>query len=68
MESPAPLNPYGMKGAGESGATGSPAAAAGAIADALGVKITDDGPFSPARIIAQLSAAERPWSGPGSLV
>jgi len=53
MESPTYLNPYGMKGAGEGGATGSPAAVVNAIADALsplGVRLNDDGPYSPAKV------------------
>jgi carbon-monoxide dehydrogenase large subunit len=36
VESPSPLNPLGAKGAGEGGATGSVAAIANAVADALG--------------------------------
>jgi aerobic carbon-monoxide dehydrogenase large subunit len=36
VESPSPLNPLGAKGAGEGGATGSLAAIANAVADALG--------------------------------
>lgn len=50
MESPSPLNPFGMKGAGEGGTTGSVGAIASAIADALaplGIKVTGDGPFTP---------------------
>jgi len=43
MESPSPLNPLGVKGAGEGGTIPAAAAIAGAIDDALrpfGVKIT----------------------------
>lgn len=61
LESPTPLNPYGMKGAGEGGATGSPAAVVNAIADALaplGIKLTDDGPYSPSRIRALIREHE----------
>jgi carbon-monoxide dehydrogenase large subunit len=42
METPTPLNPMGMKGAGEGGAVGSPAALVNAIEDAvagLGVRL-----------------------------
>lgn len=35
LESPSPLTPLGVKGAGEAGATGPPAAIANAVADAL---------------------------------
>jgi carbon-monoxide dehydrogenase large subunit len=37
---PSPLNPLGVKGAGEGGALPAPAAIANAVADALGVNIT----------------------------
>ena len=50
-----------MKGAGEGGAVGSPGAIANAIADALsplGVRVTDDGPFSPSRILTMIKAAQ----------
>src|SRR5262245_47826921 len=54
MISPSPLNPFGMKGAGEGGTTGSVGAIAGAVADALtplGIEITGDGPFSPPAVL-----------------
>ena len=54
-ESPTPLNPYGMKGAGEGGATGAPGALVNALADALapfGVHLTSDGPWTPDRVLA----------------
>ena len=35
LESPSPVTPLGIKGAGEAGATGPPAAIANAVADAL---------------------------------
>jgi aerobic carbon-monoxide dehydrogenase large subunit len=38
---PSPLNPLGVKGAGEGGALPAPAAIANAVADALGVSITE---------------------------
>ena len=50
LETPSPLNPLGMKGAGEGGLTGTPAAVVNAIADALrphGVVLTGSGPFTP---------------------
>ena len=54
-ESPTPLNPYGMKGAGEGGATGAPGALVNALQDALapfGVRLTSDGPWTPERVLA----------------
>jgi aerobic carbon-monoxide dehydrogenase large subunit len=54
LETPTPLNPYGMKGAGEGGAVGAPGCIVNAIADALaplGVHLTDDGPYSPAKVL-----------------
>jgi aerobic carbon-monoxide dehydrogenase large subunit len=45
VESPSPLNPLGAKGAGEGGATGSLAALANAVADALGGRRVDP-PFT----------------------
>ena len=53
-ETPTPLNPLGVKGAGEGGTAGSGAAIANAVADALrpwGVEVTDL-PLSPDRIFA----------------
>jgi carbon-monoxide dehydrogenase large subunit len=62
METPSPHNPNGMKGAGEGGLTGAPAALANAIEDALrpfGVRINDDGPFTPTKILALLKEARK---------
>lgn len=62
LETPTPLNPYGMKGAGEGGAVGAPGAIVNAIADALrplGVHLTDDGPYSPAKVLG-LTRGNRP--------
>jgi carbon-monoxide dehydrogenase large subunit len=62
MESPSPLNPFGMKGAGEGGTTGSVAAIAGAIADALaplGVRVNSDGPFTPPAILRLIKSGAR---------
>ncbi len=63
MASPSPLNPFGMKGAGEGGTTGSVAAIAGAVADALaplGVRVTGDGPFTPPNVLRLIRSAPRP--------
>ncbi|WP_375455756.1 xanthine dehydrogenase family protein molybdopterin-binding subunit [uncultured Methylobacterium sp.] len=63
MSSPSPLNPFGMKGAGEGGTTGSVAAIAGAVADALsplGVRVTGDGPFTPPNVLRLIQSAPRP--------
>jgi aerobic carbon-monoxide dehydrogenase large subunit len=51
IETPSPLNPLGMKGAGEAGCSGAAAAIVNAIADALGPTIAlpgGSGPFTPA--------------------
>jgi aerobic carbon-monoxide dehydrogenase large subunit len=60
METPSPLNPFGMKGAGEGGTTGAVAAIASAVADALaplGVRVTSDGPFTPPNILKLIKSA-----------
>jgi carbon-monoxide dehydrogenase large subunit len=54
LETPSPLNPLGMKGAGESGFTGAAAAIVNAIADALapaGIEPEGSGPFTPACVL-----------------
>mgnify|MGYP000265348573 CR=1 FL=1 len=59
-ETPTPLNPLGVKGAGEGGTAGAGAAIANAVADALrpfGAEVCDL-PLTPARILAALRAAE----------
>jgi carbon-monoxide dehydrogenase large subunit len=59
LETPSPLNPLGMKGAGEAGCTGAAAAIVNAVADALtpfGVA-PGCGPFSPDHVLELLSAA-----------
>jgi len=56
MESPSPLNPLGVKGAGEGGTIGAPAAIASAVEHALSslnVSIRDL-PITPARLHAQI--------------
>jgi carbon-monoxide dehydrogenase large subunit len=58
MESPTPLNPLGVKGAGESGTIPAAAAIISAIEDALapfGVKITET-PLTPDRIVSLVAA------------
>jgi carbon-monoxide dehydrogenase large subunit len=50
IETPSPLNPLGMKGAGEAGCSGAVAAISNAIANALGPQTTvpnGSGPFTP---------------------
>jgi CO/xanthine dehydrogenase Mo-binding subunit len=61
METPTPLNPLGMKGAGEGGAVGSPAALANAVEDAvagLGVRVRAT-PVTPNGLFTQITAARR---------
>ena len=61
IETPTPLNPAGVKGAGESGTIPSPAALAAAVEDALsplGVRITSL-PLNPERIRALVVQARR---------
>jgi carbon-monoxide dehydrogenase large subunit len=58
-ETPSPLNPLGVKGAGEGGTIASIAAILGAIEDALrpfGVSI-DEAPIHPQRLVKMLGAA-----------
>ena len=59
VETPNPLNPIGVKGAGEGGTIPAPAAIVAAIEDALspfGVRFADM-PLTPERIVAALRAA-----------
>ena len=61
METPSPFSEFGMKGVGESGAIGPPAAIANAVNDALrplGAKIYET-PMTPARIRAAIRKAEK---------
>jgi carbon-monoxide dehydrogenase large subunit len=61
IETPSPLNPLGMKGAGEAGCTGAAAAIVNAIADALspfGATTAGSGPYSPAHVRALLRVRE----------
>lgn len=60
VETPSPVNPLGLKGAGEGGFTGAPAALVGAIEDALRdfrVFLHDDGPYTPSRVLALIRDA-----------
>jgi carbon-monoxide dehydrogenase large subunit len=62
LESPSPLNPLGVKGAGECGAIPVPAAICAAVEDALaplGVRFAE-APLTPARICAAIAAAPSP--------
>ena len=59
IETPNPLNPLGVKGAGEGGTIPAPAAIIAAIEDALspfGVRFAE-APLTPARIVEQLQQA-----------
>ena len=49
VESPSPLNPLGLKGIGEGGTIGAPAAVANAVADALGGRHIDP-PFTAEKV------------------
>ena len=61
IESPSPRNPLGVKGLGEGGAIGPPAAIANAVEDALrayGV-VVRRGPLAPPRVRELIATAER---------
>jgi carbon-monoxide dehydrogenase large subunit len=61
MQTPTPLNPMGMKGAGEGGAVGSPAALDNAVEDAvahLGVRVMSS-PVTPNGLYDLIAAARR---------
>jgi carbon-monoxide dehydrogenase large subunit len=65
---PSPLNPLGVKGAGENAIIAVPACINNAVTDALGVA-ADETPLSPAKVHALLDAAPRSLEGaPGRLV
>ena len=57
VETPSPLNPLGLKGAGEAGVMPPAAVIVGAIEDALGFQIYES-PLSPSRLF-ELAQAER---------
>ncbi len=58
MRTPSPLNPLGVKGIGETGTTGMPAAMASAVTDALAPFGTRhlDPPYTPERLHAAMTA------------
>ena len=59
IETPSPIHPLGIKGLGEGGTVGAPAAIANAVADALaplGVEVTDL-PLTPNRLFELLRTA-----------
>jgi len=56
VETPSPLNPLGLKGAGEAGIMPPPAVIAGAIEEALGVEISE-APLSPNRLFELMREA-----------
>jgi aerobic carbon-monoxide dehydrogenase large subunit len=56
IEHPTPTNPLGIKGVGEAGMTGTPAAVANAVADALGVDVAEL-PLTPPAVRALLRSA-----------
>jgi carbon-monoxide dehydrogenase large subunit len=65
LDAPSPLNPLGVKGLGEGGAIGPPAAIAGAVEDALldlGV-IVREGPLGPDRVRALIREAQQAGQG-----
>ena len=60
-DAPSPLNPLGLKGAGEGGCTGAGAALANAVADALaplGARV-DRLPLSPDAVLGMIREARR---------
>ena len=58
LETPSPLNPLGIKGAGEAGVIPGSAAIASAIEDALGMTVSRM-PLSPARLHALRTSSAR---------
>src|SRR5262249_44948042 len=62
LYTPSPLNPLGVKGLGEGGAIGPPAAIANAVEDALGVAINAT-PITPSRLAALV---QRPCYAPSA--
>jgi carbon-monoxide dehydrogenase large subunit len=67
METPSPYTEFGIKGLGEGGAVGPPAAIVCAVNDALrplGVEVHDL-PLTPARILAAIKSAAQPRSREG---
>jgi carbon-monoxide dehydrogenase large subunit len=56
---PSPLNPLGVKGAGEGGTLPAPAAIANAVADALGIHVTEM-PLTRERLWRRIRATDVP--------
>ncbi len=60
METPSPVTEGGLKGVGESGTIGAPAAIASAVVDALGIECAELRlPLTPERVVALLAAEQR---------
>jgi carbon-monoxide dehydrogenase large subunit len=59
VETPSPLNPLGVKGAGEGGTLPAPAAIANAIADALRAREVREMPLTRERVWLRASAPSR---------
>jgi carbon-monoxide dehydrogenase large subunit len=66
METPSPYTEFGLKGIGEGGAVGPPAAIVSAVNDALSKLGADvhDLPLTPARILTAIDAAAASGGGP----
>jgi carbon-monoxide dehydrogenase large subunit len=65
LDTPSPLNPLGVKGLGEGGAIGPPAAIANAVEDALldlGV-VVREGPLGPSRVRELIREAQKAGQG-----
>ncbi len=58
MATPTPHNPDGMKGGGEGGAIGAPAAIANAVADAIYPGRVTETPITPDRIFRAMTEAK----------
>jgi carbon-monoxide dehydrogenase large subunit len=65
VETPSPLNPDGIKGAGEGGAVGAPAAIANAVADAIYPARVTATPLTPERVYAAIAEAGLARKVPG---
>jgi carbon-monoxide dehydrogenase large subunit len=63
-EAPSPLNPLGVKGAGEGGIVGTGAALANAVANALGIEIKEL-PLSPERVRRLIRSRQAPPTSAG---
>jgi len=55
-DAPSPLNPLGIKGAGEGGTVGAPAVLANAVSDAIGVPVREL-PLTPDRVLGMVRKA-----------